>query len=209
MKILERILAVAIVVGLVLKFSLIAGGDFILLLAMMTLASIYFPIGFLFFNQIRLRDIFKNSSALKDMTAFKACFAIGTGVGLSTIIIGALFKLLNFTGANAMLVAGLSVTTIIVVVAIILSVKNNHANSKFILWRASVVGAVGVVLLFTSGLAIVKLQYRDHPAYIDAYTNYSNDPQNEELGKKVDLEHNRIKLTAEEFKRYEESMNDK
>jgi hypothetical protein len=190
-----------------MKFALVAGGDSILLLAMMTLASIYFPLGFLFFNQIRLRDVFKNSSSLKDVTASRAIFAIAAGIGLSTIVIGALFKLLNFTGANPMLFAGLSVTGVVLIFAVVLFVRNNDVNSKFILWRAGVIGAIGVVLLLTSGLAIVKFQYRNHPAYIEAYINYSNDPRNEELGRKMDLERNRIKLTAEEFKRYEESSN--
>ena len=67
----------------------------------------------------------------------------------------------------------------------------------------------GIFLIFTSELSIVKFQYRNHPDYIEAYTNYVADPRNEELYRKVELERNRIRLTDEEFKRYEESENDK
>jgi hypothetical protein len=58
----------------------------------MVLTVIYYPFGFLFFNQIRLRDIFKRA-AYKDTNAYKIIIAIITGLGFSTICIGSLFKL--------------------------------------------------------------------------------------------------------------------
>jgi hypothetical protein len=190
----------------VLKFSLIPGGDAMGLLAMMTLAGIYYPLGFLFFNQIRLRDIFKKT-AYKDVTAVSVILAVAVGAGLSTVVVGSSFKILDFTGANAMLLAGLVITGIASVVAVVRFIKNRDANSKFILWRAALVGGMGMLLFFTPALTIVKLQYRAYPAYVEAYTNYANDPGNEALRKKMQLERNRIGLTEEEFKMYEKSVN--
>jgi len=208
MKILERILAIGIVVALVLKFSLIPGGDIIAFSMMLVLACLYYPLGFLFFNQIRLRDIFRKV-AYQDVTALRIILAIVTGLGLSTIVVGSLYKLLNYAGADAMLLIGLIVTVVVLVISLTFFLKNKDTNSKFILWRVSVIGVIGIVLLLTSELSIVKFQYRNHPDYITAYTNYLANPGNEELYKKVEFERNRIMLTDEEFKRYEESVKDK
>jgi len=208
MRILEKILAIAALIALILKFSLVSGGDFIALWTMLILACLYYPLGFLFFNQIRLRDIFKKTS-YKNVTAPRIIFAISTGIGLSAIVVGSLFKLLNFSGADEMLLSGLIVTTVVFVIALTLLLKNNDTNSKFILWRVGLIGGIGIFLLLTSELSIVKFQYRNHPNYVEAYTNYLADPRNEELYKKMELERNRIRLTGEEFKRFEESVNNK
>jgi hypothetical protein len=208
MKILERILAIGIVLALIMKFSLTPGGDIIAFWTMLVLACLYYPLGFLFLNQIRLRHIFKKV-AYKNVTALRIILAIVTGIGLSTIVVGSLFKLLNYVGADAMLLSGLIVTAVVLVISFKLFLKNNDTNSKFILWRVGIIGVIGIFLILTSELSIVKFQYRNYPDYIEAYTNYLADPRSEELYKKVELERNRIRLSDEEFKKYEESVNDK
>jgi hypothetical protein len=208
MKTLERILAIGILIALILKFSLVPGGDTLTLWTMMLLACIYYPLGFLFFNHIKLRSMFKSTS-YKNVTISKIVFSVVTGLGLSIIVVGSLFKLLNFPGANTMLLSGLIITAIVSVISITLLIKNNDATSEFVLWRAGIVGGIGVFLILTSGLSIVQFQYRNHPDYIKAYTNYLADPQNRQLFKKMELERYRIKLTDEEFKIYQESVNDK
>jgi hypothetical protein len=208
MKILERIVATVIVMALIMRFSLISGGDILALFSMLILAALYYPLGFLFFNQIRLRHIFKKA-AYKNVTALRIILAIVTGLGLSTIVMGSLFKLLNYTGADAMLFSGLIVTAVVLVISLILLLKNNDTTSKFILWRVGIIGVVGIFLILTSELSIVKFEYRNYPNYIEAYKNHMADPGNQELYQKVELERNRIRLTDEEFKRYEESVNER
>jgi hypothetical protein len=208
MRVLEKILTVVILLALIMKFNLISGGDVIALWTMLILACLYYPFGFLFFNQIRLRHIFKKV-AYKNVTASRIILAIATGLGLSTIVVGLLFKLLNFSGANGMLLSGLIVTAIAFVISLILLLKNNETNAKFSLWRLGIIGLIGIFLFFTSEFSIVKFQYRNHPKYVEAYAKYLTDPRNEELYKKVELERNRIRLTDEEFKKYEESVSDK
>ena len=206
MKILEKILAFGILISLILKFSLISGGDVLTLWTTLILACIYYTFGFLFFNQIRLRHIFKKAS-YKDVSALKIIFAIVTGLGLSIISLGSLFKLLNLSGADEMLMIGLIVTSIVLIISLTLFLKNNDTNSKFTLWRVSIIGGIGVILMLTSELSIVKFQYRNHPDYIDAYAKYLSDPRNEELQKKKEMEYYRIILTEEEFRMYEKSTN--
>ena len=204
MKMLEKLLALAIVIALIMKFSLIPGSDIIALWAMLTLACLYYPLGFLFLNQIRLRHIFKRDS-YQNLTAVQIILAVVTGMGLSTIVIGSLFKLLTFSGADNMLFVGLIMTGVASIVSVVLSMARKDANRKFTFWRVGIIGVAGLLLIFTSDLAIVKVQYRNHPEYIVAYRNYLVDPGNEELYKKVELGRNRIQLTEEESKEDEKS----
>jgi hypothetical protein len=202
MKALEKIIAFVILIALTLKFTLIPGGDVLAVWATLILTAIYYPFGFLFFNNIKLRHVFKKAS-YRDLPAIKIIFAAVAGIGLSIICIGALFKIIHLQGGNQMLVIGLIITGIVLVIALI---KRTDTGALFILWRIGVVGGIGIILLFMSELSIIKLQYRDHPAYVDAYTNYLNDPTNEEWQKKRQQEYYRVILTEEEFKLYEKSM---
>lgn len=204
MRITERILIVAIFIAVILKFSLISGGNVLMLWSVTILSSIYYPFGFLFFNQIRLRNIFKKAS-YKGVTTQKIVFALIAGLGLSIICIGSLFKLLNLTGADQMLFIGVIITSVVFVISLIVILTKKEVYAQLILRRASFIGIIGVALLLTSELRIVKLQYRNHPSYIEAYTKYLADPRNEELQKKKEIEYYKIVLTEEEFKIYEES----
>lgn len=206
MKNLEKILAIGVLISLILKFSLVSGGDTLALLAVTILAGLYYPLGFLFLNQIRLRHVFKKDS-YKNVSALKIILAVVSGLALAIVCIGSLFKLLYLTGANEMLTIGLTFTSIILIVTLILFVKNKDTNSQFILKRLVVIGSVGAILFFLSEFSLVKLQYRNHPGYIEAYAKYLEDPRNEELQRKKELEYYRIILTEEEFKMYENSMN--
>jgi hypothetical protein len=204
MKMTEKILVVAIFIALILKFSLIPGGDLLLLWATTILSCIYYPFGFLFFNQIRLRSIFKKAS-YQGVTGQKIFFAVVAGLGLSIICIGSLFKLLSLTGSNEMLLIGIMITSVVLVISLVAIFIKKDVNAKFILWRLGVIGIVGLVLLMTAELSIVKAQYRNHPDYIEAYAKYFTDPKNEELRKKKEVEYYKTVMTEEEFKMYEDS----
>jgi len=206
MKILERILALGIVLGLIMKFSLTPGGDVIVLLTMLTLSCVYYPLGFLFFNQIKLRYVFK-AAAYKGVAATSIILAIVTGIGLSIIVIGSLFKFLHFMGGDQMLILGLVITAIVFAMSLTRWIKDKDTKSKFVLWRTGTIGVIGTFLFFTPELSLVKFQYRNHPKYIEAYANYVADPTNEALFRKMELERMKIRLTGEELKRYEESVN--
>jgi hypothetical protein len=197
MKILEKILVAAIAIALIMKFSLISGGDILALWTMVILGCLYYPLGFLFLNQIRLRHVFKKE-AYQNVTTPGIILSVVLGISLSTIIIGSLFKLLSIMGADGMLRIGLIVTAILSIISLVISMTGNGTSNKFMLWRAGIIAGIGIVLLLTSELSIVKLQYRNHPQYIEAYTNYLADPRNEELYRKVELERNRIRLSEDE-----------
>lgn len=205
MKLFEKILLVGILIGIITKFSLIPGGDILILWPTLLLACIYYPLGFLFFNQIRLRHVFKRD-AYKHVSAVDVIFAIVTGIGLSIICVGSLFKLLSLTGADQMLRIGIAINVITFAISLFSLLKRRGIADKHIVWRTSIAMVFSFILLLTPQLSIVKLQYRKHPAYISAYEKYLADPNNEVLIQEKEREYYRILLTKEEFDLYEKSV---
>lgn len=69
----------------------------------------------------------------------------------------------------------------------------------------------GLCFVLTSAMAAVKvdtlvrLRYRNHPEFIQIYEWHCIDPESEELRRQLTLEHNRIVMDEEEFRRYQES----
>jgi hypothetical protein len=204
MRLLEKVLAIGILVALILKFNMFLRGDIFLLWSILLVTILYYPFGFLFLNQIRLRDVFKKA-AYKDTNMFKIVIAFFAGLGLSIICVGSLFKLLHFRGANEMLIVGLCAILAIAVVILVFIMRKDKVYSKYILIRVWMIGGIGVVLLLFAELDLVKIQYRNHPAYIKAYTEYLRHPESKEVLRKKNKEYYRIILNEEEFKRYEES----
>lgn len=207
MRLVEKILAIGVLISLILKFNLIQGGEVSLMWSTMVLTIIYYPFGFLFFNHIRLRDIFRKA-AYKNVTAFTVILSIITGIGLSTTCIGSLFKLFHFSGANEMLTVGLITIFIVSLVAVVSFMKQNGMDSKFLLIRTGIIGSIGIVLLILTEIDLVKIQFRNHPAYIKAYAEYLKNPNDEESLRKKELEYYRIILPEDEFKRYVEDGTD-
>lgn len=202
MKFAEKVLVIAVLAGLILKFSLIRGGSEFLMVSMLTLSGIYFALGFLLFNQIRLRDLTKKGT-FENLTVTSIVVSVMTGIALSIICVGALFKLLGLPGSDEMLMFGAGSAIVISIIAIVM--KRKLATTP-ILIRTVIFAAAGIVLFFTSNISIIKLEYRNHPAYVEAFAAYMEEP-NEKLWKKQDLEYHRIWLTEEEFKEYETNQN--
>ena len=51
---------------------------------------------------------------------------------------------------------------------------------------------------------LIKIQYRNHPAYVKAYSEYLRHPESEDALREKEIEYYRIILTEEEFERYAE-----
>jgi hypothetical protein len=205
MKTLEKLLVAGFVIGLILNFSLIRGGAELIFITMSSLSCIYYPLGFLLLNGIRLRDIFKKSS-YNSLSAANIVFAAVAGLGLSVVCIGSLFKLLTLMGADKMLTIGLAVTAAVFILSIATMRRNKSQTSKLIIWRTSIAGIVALTLLLISNLSIIQVQYRRHPAYIEAYSKYQANPTDTALIKLKELEYHRITLTPEQFRLYEKSL---
>ena len=201
MRKLEKILGLVIIIAFVMKLALIPGGSILTVISLTILACIYYPLGFAFFNGIRLRQIFKKDS-YKGITVLRIIEAIGVGIGLSVICIGILFKLQLWPGANTNLLTGLITTLIILIIALIRYLKSKSDYYTLIFKRIAIIGGVGLIFTFLPDLTITKIQFRNHPDYIKAYEDYLKNPQNEGLRKNMDVEYHKATMTDEEFNMY-------
>lgn len=204
MKLTEKILAVLILIAIGMKLFLIPGGGVLLVLALQTLTIIYFALGFAFFNGIRLRNIFKKSS-YTGISTMRVVGAIVTGICLSNLLVGILFKLQFWPGANPMLIVSLIPTLIVLILVIIKLIKNTDKYYPRIQLRIAIIGTIGLILFLSPTLSLVKIEYRNHPEYVKAFENYNNYPSIE-AEKKLDLEYMRATLSPEDFKMYEEFL---
>ncbi len=203
MKKFEKILGIVILISLIMKFSFIIGGDILTILSISLLILIYYPFGFAFFNQIRLRRVFKKDS-YKGISGLRIIGAIGVGMGLSAICLGILFKLQHWPGSNINLLAGLVTTMIVLIIALIKYYKCKDNYYKRIFKRIAIIGGLGLLLTVLPELTLEKIQFHNHPDYIKAYEKHLNNPESKELKEKLDLEYKKATMTEKEFEIYQE-----
>lgn len=203
MKRAEKILSVVILVSLLMKFAFIPLGNVLLVFSISLLTLIYYSLGFAFFNNIRLRKIFDKDS-YKETTTLRIVGAIGVGMGLSAVLVGILFKFNRYPGADTSLIAGLVLTAIIVVIALIKNAKSKSEYYKRIIIRAIIIGGLGLVMALLPKMAITEFQYRNYPDYIEAYEYHVNHPEDVKAYEKHQIEYHRVILPPIEFDMYME-----
>jgi hypothetical protein len=172
MKLLEKIPIILSIISLALMFNQVPGGAWMLMISLSVLACIYFPLGFLFFSQISMRQLFKDGLNTKSRsTIVKATF---TGLGLSTLCMGILFRLLHYPVGNDMLITGIVISVIMLGILVYNIGTSRSPENTLCLSRLAVFILISVALLFTSSETIPRLQYKDHAAYVDALSGIEN-----------------------------------
>ena len=207
MKLTEKILVALSILAIVLKLLLIPGGSVLFVLAISILSCIYFALGFALFNGIRLRKMFKKES-YSNTSALKIIGAICMGFVLSMVSIGIMFKLQMWPGAGPMLIVGAPPMFIILIIVFVKFILTKHKFYLNALIRCGIFTLFGIALFFTSGLTLIKLQFRNHPEYIQAYEAYQNNPSSLELFDKMETERMRATTNPENFARYMEYKNE-
>jgi hypothetical protein len=184
MKKTELIAGIIAALSIILQAFLIPGSGPLTVLSLSSLSIIYFWFGILLFNDIRLRAAFKKISYAGISTARKIG-AIGAGFALSTIVIGIMFRIQCWPGANVMLLDGFAMIVIVCIVAGFKYPKNKSEYYNRIFKRAAIFGGFGFVLMILPPYSWSQLRYKNHPAYRDALKNSSEDPTNQALWDKV------------------------
>jgi len=103
-------------------------------------------------------------------SALRTVASKATGLGLSTIFIGALSEIMGWTGGTVILIIGLIVTFAIVFASFIFRSQNDFFET--ILLRVVIIGGFGLLVCFIPDLPILKIQYKDCPSCIEAYKRY-------------------------------------
>ena len=117
MKTTEKILGIIIVLSLVLKIFNIPGNSVLFVFSVSFLVMIYFYLGFALFNEIPLKGIFKKKS-YENIHGLRIIGAVFSGMSLSMILAGILFKIQHWPGENTQLASGLVLSAIIILVAL-------------------------------------------------------------------------------------------
>lgn len=150
MKKLEIILIIGAVVGLVMALFDLPLNSLVVSLFCLTLALIYFYLGFALFNGIRFRNILKAES-YKGLGSWRIAVAIGTGIALSEITIGLMFTLLDYPMARSLLTFGLVLTSIMLLLAAVRNAKEKDRFYRNIILRCAVFIIIDVVFLLLHG----------------------------------------------------------
>lgn len=197
MKAVEKTLVIFVLISIIYKYFHGLGSSMLLIVSMNLLAILYFYLSFALFNNINPKDIFKKAS-YANTTKRRISFAIVTGMALSISILGILFKIQDFPGADLLLIFGMLISLIITVVSLW---KNNKDKGNFfsnILVRSAVVTIFILILLRIPERKLLEWQYPNYPDYVEAVIKASNSSDNDSLWENVKIE--REKMQAAEDK---------
>jgi Na+(H+)/acetate symporter ActP len=139
--------------GLILKFVQIPGGEFLLIISLGVLAMIYFPAAFYFFCDKKIKQQ-------------NLAFTIISGLFLSVIPIGVLFKLQYWQGASLYLLIGIIITPILLFVSYLLLVKSEENLKNYyknMIVRTSILGFISLLLFSIPTETLLKFQYWNDP----------------------------------------------
>jgi len=191
----ELIVGLIGILGIFLKVAFhLPGSGVLIVLAFGTLSMFYYVFSFALFNGIRFRDFFRKAS-YKDTNAKKIIGAVGLGWALSLIVIGGLFKLQLWAGANVQLLTGLVTIGLILVIATVFYFRNKAEYYKRIFKRIAIYGAFGLVLYLTPSSTLVDIYYRNNPDYAELFKKVLTAPDNLEL--REQLEQMRAKMQGD------------
>jgi hypothetical protein len=185
MKQTEKILGLLAILALVLKFMLVPGSSILAVLSLSLLALLYQFLSFAFFNNIRLRNIFKKES-YRGLTSLRIIGTIVLGFSLAIAVLGILFKFQSYPGASMMLIEGLSALVLCLVVTLIRYSNNKSSNYKRIFSRIAIVGGIALSISLTPRLKLFEILHRNHPAYVQAVKHLDADPDNKVLHDEVE-----------------------
>ena len=186
MKRIEFITAFLIVLGIGMKLLLIPGGSVILGISLTVLACLYYPAGIFYFNNIHLTGIFKKKS-YKELSFLRVTGAVAGGLIFSILCVGMLFKLLQLPGSRPMLIAGLCAGCLFLLI-ILIRFLINRGNTFYrdMVVRSLLILSLSGILYSVSGLTLVKIFYRNHPEYIQAYEKAANNPNDMDLQRQAE-----------------------
>lgn len=191
MKKFERVLGIICTVGLVLNFLLIPGGTVLSILGWCTLSGFYMYLSFALFNEIPLKRMLKKTSYASVSTR-RIIGSVLTGVCLSLVALGILFKFQSYPGANFNLNLGVTGLALASVIGVINQQKDQAPFYKAFFMRIALIGGLGLILTLLPDFTIMELKYRNYPDYVKAFKYAVDHPENPELWEVVNEEREKI-----------------
>jgi hypothetical protein len=180
---LEKSLIALTLLGILLKCSLLKGGDFLLFLGLGLLSMLYF-VGSYFQARAVLGDIpltSTTSAIISSKPTSYAALKIISGIVLSTIVVGILFKLMFWQGSDPQLVSGLIGSILLTGWAYAASKATGATYSipKKVLRRSTLVVLLGALVWVTPSTLLFSFFHRNDPTLVQKWTQWQahpNDP---------------------------------
>jgi hypothetical protein len=151
MKKLEFTLALLVLTGFIMKIFHVVMAGTIMSLSILILSLFYYFLSFALFNNIGMKDLF-NKIAYKNASTLRIMGGIFTGIAISTLLIGALFKIQHWPMADMNFMVGLVLSLIVSAIAIIRFSKSKASYYKAILIRTFLIMGFGAFFYLLSFL---------------------------------------------------------
>lgn len=199
MKRVEKVFLIILIVSLIYKYLYGVGSSLLLLLSINILAVFYLYFSFALLNDIEFRKIFKKASYPKNVRK-RLAISIFTGIAISTSLMGILFKIQDYPGADLLLLASLGFT---MALSLITLYKNYKVDGDFyfnVFIRVGITALIIISMFKIPEKALLEWQYPDSPEYIKAVIDVRNNPKNDSLQEIKRLEFEKMKNRIENKK---------
>lgn len=159
-------------------------GNVFLILSFILLALFYLALGFAIFNGIKFREIFKKSS-YQNISKKRIFGTLVLGFPFSILILGMLFKIMLWPGAQNMIISGLQFILIVTVILTIYYFIKKPFGFKKIFLRIIAITGVSLIIFLIPTKSLIEIYYKNHPEFVELYKNSIDNPNNEQLRKKL------------------------
>lgn len=188
MKKLEIIFGGLAILSMLLNLLfLMPGAAIMMLIGFASISVFYMYFSFALFNGIAFRGIFKKESYV-GISRTRIIGAVLVGFALSVSSVGILFKMMAWPGANENLLLGLAAFFIALLVGAFRYANSPDPYYRQIFKRIAIYGGLALAVYLLPSETRVEIQYRNHPAYLEAYKKALQDPNNQELWEQVHQE---------------------
>ena len=182
MRKLEIILGFFSLAAIVLTVLSVTGGNLLTIFVLSALSLVYMIFGFAIITGFGLRNAFKKKT-YENIRMWRVVGAVALGWGLGSIIIGILFKVMLWPGADKMLANGLFSGIIALPIIVVKLIQTKAPFYKINLIRLLVIAGIGTVWYSISTNAYLEYKFGDYPEYVEAYKAHHADPKNKEVYK--------------------------
>ena len=147
MKIIEIITSIIFLIGIIFKIFNWPGNHVFVVTSLTILSYYYFLFGFAIFNNIKTKNIFKNTS-YKNISPLHIIFSVLLGMSLSVLVNGIMFYIQNWSPENDLFFIGQSSVFIILILYLIFF-KKQIQNFKSIFLRSLIIIVLGIIIYST------------------------------------------------------------
>ncbi len=171
----ETIFLLAIVLGLLLKFTHLPGASILIVVCFSVLAVFYQYFSFAFLHKVPLKLAFKKES-YPPQRGKTLPLSIFSGIALSVSAVALMFKLQHWPGANVLLMVGIFANALSFGFAAFLRKQNDLPMLNKTLVRNGLATAFCLVFFIFGTAILLDFNYRNHPDYIQATKDLQASP---------------------------------